>query len=91
VVFFGAGNLDRAPGATAKIDFAVRAPTGTFADKNKNFLQDKDSEKAAATTSPPRSRKPIVVAAAGPSARPNDKKPQGKEPETKGNARVRHV
>jgi gliding motility-associatede transport system auxiliary component len=84
VVFFGAGSLDRAPGATAKIDFAVRAPTGTFADKNKNFLQDKDTEKggnynlAAAVT------KPILGGVKPPPAPdPNDKKPKEKKPETK--------
>jgi hypothetical protein len=84
VVFFGAGSLERAPNATAKIDFTVRAPSGTFADKNKNYLQDKDSEKggnynlAAAVT------KPIVGEVKPvPAPDPKDKKASEKKPETK--------
>ncbi len=41
IVFFGAGSLERAANATAKIDFAVRAPSGSFGDRNKNYVQDK--------------------------------------------------
>ncbi len=58
VVFFGVGSLERAANATAKIDFAVRAPAGSFGDRNKNYVQDKDSEKTAASTSPRLSRVP---------------------------------
>jgi ABC-type uncharacterized transport system len=84
VVFFGAGSLDRAPGATAKIDFAVRAPTGTFADKNKNFLQDKDTEKGGSYNLAAAVTKPILGGAKPPPAPdPNDKKPKEKKPETK--------
>jgi hypothetical protein len=84
VVFFGAGSLDRKPGATAKIDFAVRAPTGTFADKNKNFKQDKDTEKGGNYNLAAAVSKPIVGGAPPPPAPdPKDKKPKEKKPETK--------
>ena len=86
VVFFGAGSLDRAPNATAKIDFAVKAPSGSFADRNKNFVQDKDTEKSGTfnivaavsrpiTGQPPA---PAMPAKAG-DKKPNDKKPEAKE------------
>jgi len=45
VAFFGAGNLEKARGATERIDFAVRAPGGTFADRNRNYQFDRDGEK----------------------------------------------
>jgi hypothetical protein len=45
VAFFGAGNLEKARGATERIDFAVRAPGGTFADKNRNYQFDREGEK----------------------------------------------
>ena len=45
VAFFGSGNLDKARGATQRMDFAVRSPSGTFADKNRNFQFDRDGEK----------------------------------------------
>ncbi len=84
VVFFGAGSLDRAVGATAKIDFAVRAPAGTFADKNKNFVQDKDTEKAGSYNLVAAVTKPIVGGVKPvPAADPADKKPKEKKPETK--------
>jgi hypothetical protein len=84
VVFFGSGSLDRAPGATAKIDFAVRAPTGTFADKNKNFVQDKDTEKGGSYNLAAAVSKPIV-GGVKPVPVPDaaDKKPKEKKPETK--------
>ena len=84
VVFFGAGSLDRAVGATAKIDFAVRAPAGTFADKNKNFIQDKDTEKAGSYNLVAAVTKPIVGGLKPvPAPDPADKKPKEKKPETK--------
>ena len=84
IVVFGAGSLDRAPGATAKIDFAVRAPTGTFADKNKNFLQDKDTEKGGSYNLAAAVTKPIIGGVKPPPVPdPNDKKPKEKKPETK--------
>ncbi|HEX3774633.1 MAG TPA: Gldg family protein [Polyangiaceae bacterium] len=84
IVVFGAGSLDRATGATAKIDFAVRAPTGTFADKNKNYTQDKDSEKAGSFNLAAAVTKPIV-GGAKPTPAPDTsaKKPKEKKPETK--------
>jgi hypothetical protein len=45
VAFFGAGNLEKARGATERMDFTVRSPAGTFADKNHNFQFDRDGEK----------------------------------------------
>jgi hypothetical protein len=45
VAFFGAGDLQKARGSTERMDFAVRAPAGTFADKNHNYQLDRDSEK----------------------------------------------
>ncbi len=57
VVVFGTGSLERAPGSTDKIDFAVRTMPGTFADENHDYKLD-DHEKrsiyniAAAVTAP---------------------------------------
>ena len=82
VVFFGAGSLDRGPSATAKIDFAVRAPSGTFADRNKNFVQDKDSEKSNPYNIAAAVSKPIAGAPAAPAPDPKkgaEKKPEAKE------------
>ncbi|HEX3854848.1 MAG TPA: Gldg family protein, partial [Polyangiaceae bacterium] len=83
VVFFGAGSLERAPGATAKIDFAVRAPTGTFGDRNKNFVQDKDTEKSNNYNIAAAVSKPIAAGVKPPAPDPKDKKPSEKKPETK--------
>ena len=47
VIVFGSGSLERAPGATERADFAVKSGGGTFADTNKNFRFDKDSERQA--------------------------------------------
>ena len=80
VVFFGAGSLESAPGATDKIDFAVRAPTGSFADRNKNFLQDKETEKSGAFNIAAAVSKPILGAAA---PAPTDKKADAKKPDAK--------
>jgi hypothetical protein len=44
VVLFGAGSVEQAPGSKTKPDFAVRAMTGTFEDKNRNYEFDKGSE-----------------------------------------------
>ena len=83
IVFFGAGSLDRAAIATAKIDFAVRAPTGTFADRNKNFVQDKETEKSGSYNIAAAVSKPIALSAAPPSASTAPKKPGEKKPDTK--------
>lgn len=45
VVMFGAGSLEKAPGSTAQTDFAVRASSGSFADKNRNYKFDSGLEK----------------------------------------------
>jgi hypothetical protein len=45
VAFFGSGNLEKARGATQRMDFTVRAPSGTFADRNRNYQFDRDAEK----------------------------------------------
>jgi hypothetical protein len=58
IVVFGSGSLDKAPGATGKVDFTVRSPGSTFNDLNRNYKLDKDAEKstiynlAAAVTRP---------------------------------------
>lgn len=57
VAVFGAGSLERASGATEKVDFALRTALGTFADVNKNYRADADEKPgtfnlAAAITRP---------------------------------------
>jgi hypothetical protein len=63
VVFFGAGSLERAPGATGKVDFSVRSVPGTFPDANKNYRPDKDEKQStynlAAAVSHPRTAEPL--------------------------------
>ncbi|MEI9950666.1 MAG: Gldg family protein [Pseudomonadota bacterium] len=84
VVFFGAGSLERAANATAKIDFAVRAPSGSFGDRNKNYVQDKDSEKTGSFNLAAAVSRPIAGGAAPPAPTANkDKKPADKKPESK--------
>jgi hypothetical protein len=86
IVVFGAGSLDRAPNATAKIDFTVKAPVGSFADRNKNFKQDPDSEKANAYNLAAAVSHPVTAAAATPAAadkKADDKKAGDKKPEAK--------
>jgi hypothetical protein len=45
VVLVGAGSLEKSSGASTQIDFAMRAPAGTFGDRNRNFAFDRDGEK----------------------------------------------
>jgi len=46
LIFARAGSLSAAPGASGfKVDMAVKAMGGTFADANQNYEFDKDSEK----------------------------------------------
>jgi hypothetical protein len=58
VVVVGAGSLEKPRGSSAQVDFAVRAPSGTFADRNRNFEFDRTTEKqttynlGAAVTAP---------------------------------------
>jgi len=82
VVLFGTGSLDRGSNATAKIDFAVRAPTGSFPDRNKNYTQDKDSEKTGTFNLAAAVSRPIAASAPTPPA-DTDKKPGDKKPESK--------
>jgi hypothetical protein len=85
IVVFGSGSLEKPAQTNSKIDFAVRSPSGTFRDLNRNFKQDKDVEKtgifniAAAVTRP-------VAGAADKSEPPKDKdkdKDKKDKPETK--------
>ena len=80
VVFFGAGSLERAANATNKIDFAVRAPNGSFGDRNKNYVQDKDSETAGNFNLAAAVSRPVAGAAAPETdKKPGDKKAESKE------------
>ncbi|MEI9940225.1 MAG: Gldg family protein [Pseudomonadota bacterium] len=82
IVFFGAGSLERAANATAKIDFSVRAPSGSFGDRNKNYVQDKDSEKTGSFNLAAAVSRPVTGAPATPpdkDKKPGDKKPESKE------------
>jgi hypothetical protein len=45
VIVVGAGSLEKPRGSNAQIDFAVRTPSGTFNDRNRNFEFDRDNEK----------------------------------------------
>jgi gliding motility-associatede transport system auxiliary component len=83
VVFFGTGSLERGTNATAKIDFAVRAPSGTFGDRNKNYVQDKDSEKAASFNLAAAVSRPILDTAAPTPDKNKDNKPGDKKPDSK--------
>jgi hypothetical protein len=44
-VVFGSGSLEKARTATQKMDFAIKAPAGTFSDRNRNYTLDKETEK----------------------------------------------
>jgi hypothetical protein len=70
VVVFGAGSLERAPGSTDKVDFAVRTMPGTFADENHDYKLD-DNEK--------RSIFNIAAAVESPAAGAKKKKPASKK------------
>jgi hypothetical protein len=65
VAFFGAGGLEKARGATQKMDFAVRSPAGTFADRNKNYALDKDQNEKQLTFN-------LAVAINGPEAKKDE-------------------
>ncbi|HET7541544.1 MAG TPA: Gldg family protein [Polyangiaceae bacterium] len=82
VVLFGTGSLERAANATAKIDFAVRAPSGSFADRNKNYVQDKDSEKTGSFNIAAAISRPVTADPHAPAA-DSDKKSGDKKPESK--------
>jgi hypothetical protein len=63
VAVFGAGSLERASGATEKVDFALKSVVGTFADTNKNYREDKDEKPGtfnlAAAVTRPRTGEPL--------------------------------
>ncbi|MBE7480534.1 MAG: Gldg family protein [Polyangiaceae bacterium] len=66
VAVFGAGSLERASGATEKVDFALKTVVGTFADQNRNYRADKDEKPGtfnlAAAVTRPRSAEPLKKA-----------------------------
>ncbi|HEY2409453.1 MAG TPA: Gldg family protein [Polyangiaceae bacterium] len=82
VVLFGTGTLDRAAGSNDKVDFAVRAPAGSFQDKNKNYKLDLDSEKTGNFNVAAAVSRPIATTAPAPPPK-DDKKTKEKKPETK--------
>jgi hypothetical protein len=72
VVMFGAGSLEKARGSTAQADFAVRAASGTFADKNRNYKFDTGLEKQSTFN---------VLAAVSGAAKPDAKPAEEKKDE----------
>ncbi|HEY3233998.1 MAG TPA: Gldg family protein [Polyangiaceae bacterium] len=85
VVLAGAGSLESAPGSSAKVDFAMKSMSGTFADNNRNYRLDADAEKvsvfnlAAAVTMPISGGKPAPKPEGSP--KPGDKKQAAKPKE----------
>jgi len=86
IVVFGAGSLDKAPGVTSKVDFAIRSPSGTFRDLNRNYKQEKDIEKASVFNLAAAVSRPITGGAVE-APKPDDKdkadKDKSKKPEVK--------
>ncbi|MBI3201167.1 MAG: Gldg family protein [Myxococcales bacterium] len=85
VGFFGAGSLERATGATEKIDFALKAVAGTFADANRNYRAD-GAEKPgafnlAAAATRPRTAEPLKKKPAEPEKKPDGKKETKADPD----------
>jgi hypothetical protein len=76
VAFFGAGSLEKARGATERVDFTVRSPSGTFADKNRNYQLDKDGERQITFN--------LGAAVTGTEKKSGDKKPDDKADKKKG-------
>jgi hypothetical protein len=76
IIFARTGSLSALGGSNFKIDMALRAMAGTFADANQNYDFDKDSEKkdtynlVAAVTQP-------VTTAGGAEAKPEPEKKPG--------------
>jgi hypothetical protein len=82
---FGAGSLERASGATEKVDFALKAVTGTFADENRNYRVD-GAEKPgafnlAAAVTRPRTAEPLKKKPPEPEKKPDTKKEQKADPD----------
>jgi hypothetical protein len=81
-VVFGSGSLERARTATQKMDFAVKAPSGTFSDRNRNYTLDRETEKvttynlAAAVTL---TAEDAAAAAANAAGKPPEKKDDKKD------------
>lgn len=87
-VVFGAGSLEKSRTATQKMDFAVKAPSGTFPDRNRNYALDRDTEKvttynlAAAVTLTAEDAALAAANAAGkPPEKKDDKDKKDKKPE----------
>jgi hypothetical protein len=81
VIVFGSGSLERAPGATERADFAIKTASGTFADTNRNFRLDKDSERQAVFNIGAAVTKQLGDAKE--EKKPDDKKPDDKKPDDK--------
>jgi hypothetical protein len=79
IVVFGSGSLDKAPGATGKVDFTVRSPSSTFNDANRNYRLDKDAEKATTYNLAAAVTRPV----AGAPEPPKDDKAKGKDDKAK--------
>jgi hypothetical protein len=79
VVFFGSGSLDKPQSLQGKVDFAVRTPSSTFNDANKNYKLDKDSEKTAVYNLAAAVSRPVAGA---PPAPAKDEKAKDKKAES---------
>ncbi len=82
IVVFGSGSLDKPQNMAGKVDFAVRSPSSTFNDANRNYKLDKDSEKSQVYNIAAAVTKPVAGAPAEP-PKPDDKKGKDKKPEIK--------
>jgi hypothetical protein len=80
IVVFGSGSLDKAPGTTGKVDFAVRSPGSTFNDVNRNYKLDKDLEKSTIYNLAAAVTRPVAGAVAEP---PKDDKAKDKKDKDK--------
>lgn len=80
VAVFGAGSLDKAAGASERVDFAVKSTPGTFQDANKSLSQD-PSEKAAVFNLAAAVTRSLSAAPAEPKKDDKDKKDKDKKPE----------
>jgi len=80
VIVFGAGSLEKEPSTTAKIDFVVRSVAGTFADKNRNFRNDKSIDKGGSFNLAAAVTQPITAA---PEPKPEEEKKDDKKDDKK--------
>jgi hypothetical protein len=87
-VVFGSGSLEKARTATQKMDFAIKAPSGTFPDRNRNYTLDRETEKvttynlAAAVTLTAEDAALAAANAAGKPPEPKDEKKDKKGEKT---------